>query len=75
MSVWDTDSPGEKKNENKMLCPAYLKCANITPVSKSGSRNQRDNYRPISILAVIAKIFEKRMCTLTSDNFNIFSKF
>ena len=33
--------------------------SNITPVSKTGSRNQKQNYRPVSILPIASKTFEK----------------
>ena len=39
--------------------PDFFKLANITPAFKQGSRNQKGNYRPISILPLISKIFEK----------------
>ena len=56
--------------------PSNFKFANITPAFKQGSRNLKDNYRPISILLVVSKIFEKLMCKQLSTHFeNIFSKF
>ena len=39
--------------------PSWLKNANITAVFKNYHRNQEENYRPISILPIISKIFEK----------------
>ena len=36
-----------------------LKLANITPVFKPGAHTSKSNYRPISILPVFSKIFEK----------------
>ena len=39
--------------------PSFLKKANITPVFKKGDRNSKDNYRPVSILPNISKIFER----------------
>ena len=52
-----------------------FKLANITPAFKQGSRNLKGNYRPISILPIISKIFEKLMCKQLSNHFdNIFSK-
>ena len=39
--------------------PSILKLANITPVFKKGGRNSKENYRPISILSNISKIFER----------------
>ena len=38
-----------------------LKQANITPVFKTGERYSKDDYRPISILPNVSKIFEKFM--------------
>ena len=56
--------------------PDLFKFANITPAFKQGSRNQKDNYRPISILPLISKIFEKLICSQISNHFdNILSKF
>ena len=35
--------------------------AKVTPVFKKGSTQDKDNYRPISVLSVVSKIFEKVM--------------
>ena len=43
--------------------PQKLKHAIVTPVYKKGSRNDLNNYRPISILNIFSKIFEKLMKT------------
>ena len=52
-----------------------FKLVNIIPAFK-GSRNLEDNYRPISILPIISKIFEKLMCKELSNHFDHkFSKF
>ena len=55
----------------KAICaskfPASFKFANGTPVFKQGSRNQKDNYRLISILPFISKIFEKLICGQLSN--------
>ena len=63
---------------NEAICssrfPATFKFANVTPVFKNGDRNQKDNHRPISILPIISKIFEKLICRQLSNYFNnIFS--
>ena len=39
--------------------PDDWKKARVSPIFKSGSRDECDNYRPISILSPISKIFEK----------------
>ena len=44
---------------DKGVFPSILKNANITPVFKEGFRGSKDNHRPVSILSIISKIFEK----------------
>lgn len=39
--------------------PDLLKIAKVSPIFKSGSKNLTSNYRPISVLSCINKIFEK----------------
>ena len=39
--------------------PLILKNADITEVFKKGFKGSKENYRPVSILPVISKIFEK----------------
>ena len=41
--------------------PEKLKLARITPVFKKGSRFDKNNYRPISVLSNFSKLFEKAM--------------
>ena len=41
--------------------PSVLKQANTTPVFKKGERYSKDNYRPVSILPNVCKIFERSM--------------
>ena len=47
---------------DKVDFASILKLANIIPVFKKGYKGSRDNYRPVSILPVISKIFEKLLC-------------
>ena len=44
---------------DKGVFPSVLKNAKITPFFKKGFRGSKDNYRPVSILPIISKIFEK----------------
>ena len=39
--------------------PEDLKAARVSPIFKSGAKNTFDNYRPISVLPSLSKIFEK----------------
>ena len=41
---------------------SIVKNANITPVFKKGYIGSKQNYRPVRILLVISKIFEKLLC-------------
>ena len=46
---------------NSSTFPAALKLAHITPAFKKGSKNSKENHRPISILPNISKIYERCM--------------
>ena len=39
--------------------PDVLKIARVTPIYKSGDKDNINNYRPISVLPLLSKIFEK----------------
>ena len=39
--------------------PDAFKGAKVTPIFKSGPRDDFDNYRPISVLPIISKILER----------------
>ena len=41
--------------------PEMLKIAQVTPVFKSGDPTDPNNYRPISVLSVLSKVFEKHI--------------
>ena len=41
--------------------PTSLKMAEITPAHKKGDKTKMDNYRPVSILPSISKLFERNM--------------
>ena len=40
------------------IVPSEWKEANITPLFKKGSRNKRENYRPVSLTSVVCKLLE-----------------
>ena len=44
------------------IYPALWKRTNVIPVHKKGSRQSKENYRPISLLPIFGKIFEKIIC-------------
>ena len=41
------------------IFPNEWKCAKVIPIYKQGKRNCVDNYRPISIVPIVAKVFER----------------
>ena len=56
--------------------PEILKHADITPLYKKGKKDIKGNYRPLSILPNLSKIFEKCMFEQMSQFFeNIFLKY
>jgi Reverse transcriptase (RNA-dependent DNA polymerase) len=50
--------------------PDALKIAKVCPIFKSGDKKQFSNYRPISILPSLSKIYEKAMHTRLVDYLN-----
>ena len=56
--------------------PKALKMANITPIFKKTERTDKNNYRPVSILPNLSKIYERCLYDQILDFFNdIFSKY
>ena len=41
--------------------PNSLKLADVTPIHKKEERTKKENYRPVSLLPVISKLFERNM--------------
>ena len=44
------------------IFPDDVKSARVAPIFKSGERSDVSNYRPISVLLVIGKVFKKIFC-------------
>ena len=44
---------------SQAIFPDSLKLANITPVHKKDETTDKENYRPVSVLPLFSKIFEK----------------
>ena len=57
------------------IFPSKLKLAKVTPVFKKGSRQDKDNYRPISVLFIFSKIFEKAMISAFMGILNLVTFF
>ena len=43
------------------IYPNEWKCAKVVPIHKRGKRNCVDNYPPISIVSIVAKVFERKI--------------
>ncbi|KAL0852556.1 hypothetical protein ABMA27_016975 [Loxostege sticticalis] len=50
------------------IFPDSLKVAKVNPIYKAASRSDSSNYRPISVLPVISKIFERLLYNRLSDH-------
>ena len=67
-------------NYNKPLLDGIfledLKSVEVVPVYKKKKRTDKNNYRPLSILSNISKIYERSFYNQMYDNFDrIFSKY
>ena len=54
---------------NTSSYPSLLKRADITPVHKKDSTSEKNNYRPVSILSNISKVYERIMFKQMSEFF------
>ena len=62
--------------ENADIFSDVLKLADITPLHKKGKRILKENYRPVSILPNLSKLYEKIMFTHITKFFEtIFSRY
>ena len=43
------------------IFPSMFKTAKVTPIFKKGSKSDKNNYRPISILPILSKVLEKHV--------------
>ena len=57
------------------IYPTILKKAQVLPIHKKGSKLECSNYRPISLLSPLNKIFEKMLCKRINDYFERFQLF
>ena len=57
----------------KGIFPDCLKTACVSPIYKQGKKNVVSNYRPISVLCAMSKVFERIMCNRLVDFMNKFN--
>ena len=56
--------------------PDTLKRADVTPIFKKGNDNEKENYRPVSLLSAFSKVFEKLQFEKINDHMQSkFSKY
>ena len=55
------------------LFPDCWKTARIVPIPKKGSNTNPGNYRPVSILPILSKVFERIIYTLVSKHLKVHS--
>ena len=41
--------------------PNSLKLSDVTPIHKKEERTKKENYRPVSLLPIVSKLFERNM--------------
>ena len=54
-------------SNNNLKFPDSLKLADITPIHKKDDTTNKQNYRPVSILPSVSKLFERNMFEQISD--------
>ena len=59
--------PAISASINKNEFPSFLKLADVITVFKKGSKNSKHNYRSISILKNISKVYERVMFKQIGD--------
>ena len=58
------------KSIEKSKFPTHWKMARVTPIFKEGKKSSKVNYRPISVLPVVSRIFEKLVYNQLYEYFN-----
>ena len=53
--IWNEEIIGKRKS------PSTLKLADLSPIFKKCENICKENYRPVSVLPVVSKIFERIM--------------
>ena len=59
-SIFLTQIYNDSKGDQ--IFPGSLKNADVIPIHKKEERTSKENYRPVSLLPLISKLFERDMC-------------
>ena len=72
--MWTADFPCENTNKafKSSLFTACLKSVDVTSLHKKGKKDLKENYRPVSILARLLKVFERTIFAQMSNFFDNF---
>ena len=63
-------------SSKSLMFPNSLKLAYVTPIHKKGMKELKEDYRSVSILPTLSKMFERIMFVQISASFdNVFSKY
>ena len=54
------------------IFPSCLKHADVTPLHKKCNKSLKENYRPVSILPILSKVFERSIFKQMSSFFMIY---
>ena len=67
---------GINNSINSSIFPSCLKHAVVTPLHKKCKKSLKENYRPVSMLPILSKVFEKSIFKqMSSFSDDIFSKY
>ena len=55
------------QSKNKQLYPTTLKIADVTPLHKKEEKTLTKNYRPVSLIPVVSKLYERNMYNQIQD--------
>ena len=59
-----------------LMFPNFLKLADVIPIHKKGMKELKEEYRSVSIIPTLSKMFERTMFVQISASFdNVFSKY
>jgi len=60
--IWEPISYLVNRSLNECNFPESMKKAQVVPIHKKKSTLDKGNYRPVSLLPIISKVFERELC-------------